>query len=143
MNVLDQFVKHTLKVKEYVRYTDDFFLVSSDRAALEQYILPIHTFLQERLFLTLHPHKIILRTFFQGIDFLGHVIFPGHRLIRTRTRRRMFRRLSQQIAEYRAGQRSRATLDAGLQSYLGVLSHANTYHVSQELHNLFWLLLTW
>ena len=34
LNELDQFVKHKLKVKYYVRYVDDFVLLNSDKNQL-------------------------------------------------------------------------------------------------------------
>jgi len=36
MNEFDQFMKHGLKVKNYVRYTDDFAIVVEDRDCLEK-----------------------------------------------------------------------------------------------------------
>src|SRR5205814_853268 len=35
MNEFDQFVKHELKIKQYIRYADDFVFLSHDRARLE------------------------------------------------------------------------------------------------------------
>jgi len=138
MNEFDQFVKHNLKVKNYFRYTDDFVIVARNREYLEQLLPHISEFLETKLALRLHPGKILTRPLYQGIDFLGYVVFPKHRLVRTKTRRRIFKKLKRRIAEYHLGRITKSTLEQSLQSYLGVLSHANSYKLSEELKNEFW-----
>ena len=135
LHELDNFVKQTLRQKHYLRYCDDFVIVSSQREELEALIQPIETFLQEQLRLTLHPKKIILRELRQGIDYLGYVLFLKHRLLRTRTKRRMKRRLKKRYADYLSGRISQGQMDQSLQSYLGILAHANTYRLAQSRKN--------
>jgi len=139
MNELDQFVKHRLKIKHYVRYTDDFALVSESPEELEKLLIPISEFLENELALTLHPDKSILHSMCQGVDFLGYVIFPKHRLIRAKTKHRIFRKMGERTEEYKLGNISALTLGQSLQSYLGVLSHANTHRLREKLLNQFWI----
>ncbi len=87
MNEFDQFVKHGLKIKNYVRYTDDFIIISQNEDYLKQIIPALQNFLSEKLELGLHPKKITIKKFHQGIDFLGYVNFPQHRLLRTKTKK--------------------------------------------------------
>ena len=141
LNEFDQFVKQKLKVKHYIRYTDDFVIVAEDKLYLESLIAPIRTFLSDRLSLELHPKKITIRKFHQGIDFLGYIVLPHHRLVYTKTRQRIFKKLKKRVREYKNGIISKRTLGQSLQSYLGVLSHANTYKLGQELKNQFWFWL--
>ena len=138
MNEFDQFVKHKLKVKNYVRYTDDFIITDTNRKYLEILLLKIDDFLQYYLKLTLHPKKITIRKLHQGIDFLGYVAFPKHRLLRTKTKQRIFKKMRQRIQEYNNGEITKTTLNQSLQSYLGVLSHANSYALREKLKNYFW-----
>ena len=84
LNEFDQFVKHVLKAKRYVRYVDDFVLVHQDRAQLELWLDQIRAFLRDRLNLDLKD-DIRLRPLQSGIDFLGYVVYPTH----TRVRRRV------------------------------------------------------
>ena len=114
MNEFDQFVKHDLKAKCYVRYADDFVIMSGNRAWLEQILVMIRNFLRERLALELHPNKISIQTLASGVDFLGWVHFPDHRVLRTATKKRMFRNL-----EIVSGK------PETVQSYLGMISHGN------------------
>ena len=119
MNEFDQFMKHTLKVKYYIRYADDFVIMSQDKLYLEKLLLEIQSFLYTKLKLTLHPDKIFLKTLASGVDFLGWVHFPDHRVLRTTTKRRMFSKLRDNPK------------DETIKSYLGLLQHGNTWKLQQ------------
>lgn len=142
LNEFDQFVKQILKVKHYIRYTDDLVIVAENKPYLENLIKPIRLFLSDELALELHPKKISIRKFNQGIDFLGDIVLPHHLLLRTKTKQRIFRKLKKRIEEYKIGVISKQTLGQSLQSYLGVLSHADAYELSNELKNQFWFWLS-
>ena len=117
MNEFDQFVKHRLKVKYYIRYADDFVIFSDDYEPLKRQIYPIRQFLKDKLNLELHPKKIFIKTFASGVDFLGWAHFPNHRILRTSTKRRMIKRMKATGSE------------STRQSYLGLLKHGNTYKI--------------
>jgi len=138
MNELDQFVKHTLRVKNYARYTDDFIIVSDNREYIEELLPRLQTFLLEKLRLELHPDKITINKFHEGIDFLGYVIFPYYKKLRSKTRKRIVRKIREKIENFHNNIISQHTLEQSLQSYLGVLSYANEYKFSQYLKNQFW-----
>jgi len=138
MNEFDQFMKHELHVKQYARYTDDFAIVSADRAYLESLLAPISDFLHTRLALGLHPKKVSIRKLYHGIDFLGYVFFEKHRLVRTKTRRRIFKKFRAKVAAYHAGLVSEDSLMSSLRSYLGVFSHADARRLEEELQNMLW-----
>ncbi|MEK7520009.1 MAG: RNA-directed DNA polymerase, partial [Patescibacteria group bacterium] len=116
MNEFDQFVKHTLKAKHYLRYADDFVVLSKNRAWLQGLIPQVNAFLLHHLCLTLHPNKVYITTLASGIDFLGWVHFPDHRVLRTATKRRMTRKLA----------RSDVSREV-VSSYRGLLHHGNTH----------------
>jgi RNA-directed DNA polymerase len=139
MNEFDQFVKHELMIKSYARYTDDFIIVSDSKLYLEQLVLIIREVLRDCLRLSLHPEKVTIQPYHRGVDFLGYIIFPHHRLMRVRTRKRMLKKIERRVEEYNQGLITEYLLNQSLQSYLGALSHANTYKLSQDLRNRFWL----
>lgn len=120
MNEFDQYVKHKLKAKYYIRYADDFVILSHDKAALENNLRYIVSYLKDKLKLSLHPDKVYIKTFSSGIDFLGWVNFSNHRVLRTTTRRRMFKKLSERSKD----------------SYLGMLRHGNGYKIKEKLLNI-------
>jgi len=140
MNEFDQFMKHELKVEHYARYTDDFIVVSRNREYLENLFKPINAFLKTKLKLSLHPNKVEILKCNRGIDFLGTVLLPYHRLIRKKTRKRMMRKLEDKIKLYKQGLVTKQSLEQSLKSYLGLLSHSDSYRLSLDLQNLFWFL---
>ncbi|MBI3888617.1 RNA-directed DNA polymerase [Candidatus Nomurabacteria bacterium] len=141
MNEFDQFIKHGLRVKCYVRYTDDFVIISNNYDYLKQLLAPISLFLKEKLKLELHPSKVSIRKYHQGIDFLGYVALPEHIKLRTKTERRIFTKLKKNVLSYKKEEIGKLRLYSSLQSYLGVLSHANAYKLGQKLQNKFWFWL--
>lgn len=136
MNELDQFMKHKLRVKHYARYTDDFVVVADSTDYLESLLPPMTDFLEEHLKIEMHPDKTSIRTLQSGVDFLGYVIRPHHRLMRTKTKRRILRKYKEKVRAYRAGEIDETKLNASLQSFSGALSHADTYKLQQKLKNL-------
>lgn len=141
MNKFDQFIKKELKVEYYARYTDDFLVVAGDRQYLEKLIDSIQIFLAGELKLTLHPDKMEIFKCHNGLDFLGYVIFPHYKLVRKRTVKRIFRKLQERVEMCKQGLISEESAKQSLNSYLGVLSHANTKMLREELINKFWFWL--
>ncbi len=121
MNEFDQFVKHDLKVRCYIRYADDWVILSENKSYLENLIPKISGFLKPQLRLSLHPDKVFIKTLASGVDFLGWVHFPHHRVLRTATKRRMIKRLRY------TNTKETAT------SYLGMLKHGNTYKLAKRI----------
>lgn len=121
MNELDQFVKHHLKIKYYIRYADDFVIFSENRNWLLGLLPQIDKFLRDKLHLTLHSNKVFVKTLASGVDFLGWVHFPDHRVLRTATKRRMFRRI-----------KAHPTPET-LNSYYGLLRHGNTHKIQLNI----------
>jgi retron-type reverse transcriptase len=136
MNELDQFMKHELRVTYYARYTDDFVVVADSIEYLESILPPIADFLTEHLKIEMHPDKTSIRTLQSGVDFLGYVIRPHHRLMRTKTKLRIYRKFKEKVRAYKTGEIDETKLSASMQSFLGALSHADTHKARQELKNM-------
>lgn len=122
MNEFDQFVKHKIKQKFYIRYADDFVFLYEDNRYLENLIPQISEFLGAELKLSLHPNKVFIKTFASGVDFLGWVHFPHHRVLRTATKRRML-----------ANSAIYAGDEAVVNSYKGLLLHGNGYKLASVI----------
>lgn len=127
MNEFDQFVKHKLKIKYYIRYCDDFVILSDNNEYLHDIISKTSSFLKQKLKLSLHSDKIEIRKHRQGIDFLGYVNFPYHRILRTKTKRRMFQKIEKRIKKLKHDEISKESFNQTFQSYLGVLKHCSSY----------------
>lgn len=88
LNELDQFVKRELKCRHYGRYVDDFYIVGNEKWELKAMIPVIRSFLNDRLKLTLHEKKIVLRDVRDGVEFVGgyvkpYRIYPTHRSVKS------------------------------------------------------------
>lgn len=119
MNEFDQYVKRELKVKHYIRYADDFVFLSEDKKYLGEMRQKVGDFLTRKLKLSLHPDKVFIKTLAGGVDFLGWVHFPNHKVLRTVTKRRIFRKVNEK----------------NVASYVGLLTHGNGYKLMQQIRN--------
>ncbi len=133
LNELDQFIKHKLRVKYYLRYCDDFVILGESWERLGELVVSIVRFLKENLKLSLHSDKIIIRKYHQGIDFLGYVSLPHYRALRTKTKRRMLKKITGRYQKLQQGLISKKSLNQSLQSYLGVLKHCRGYKIKQKI----------
>lgn len=120
LNELDRFAKFFLREQWYIRYCDDFIIIHHDQHHLINLVRQLRIFLTVRLSLTIHPDKIFLRSWGQGVDFLGYVVLPHAVILRSRTRRKIIERVNER----------------NLPSYLGICQHANAYGTSQLLRHL-------
>ncbi len=111
----------TLRAKYYMRYCDDFVILDRDRELLSSYIEKISDFLNASLKMELHPKKVSVGKYHRGVDFLGFVCFPHHRILRTKTKRRMLRKLGEGFNK-----------DSFI-SYLGLVKHSRSRGVRWEM----------
>lgn len=128
LDELDQFIKHNLKVKYYIRYCDDFVIIDQDIDKLRNFIIQINKFLNDKLKLTLHPNKISIRKVTQGIDFLGFVSMKNHVLLRTKTKKRIIKKIKKIVLD-----NDREKLEQCLPSYLGILSHVHGCAIEEKI----------
>lgn len=117
LNELDQFSKHALKTKYYIRYCDDFVFLHNSRELLRVHISMIQKFLKDKLSLELHPQKVEIRNLGSGVDFLGYVSLPRYRVLRTKTKHRLLTRVEPK----------------SLASYLGILSHCRGEKIRRRI----------
>jgi len=122
LNEFDRFVKQELLVKYYIRFADDFVILSTDKNYLADILARLDIFLYDILKLSLHPKKVFIKTYASGVDFLGWVHFPCHRQIRIVTKRRIIKRMA-------VGPKP-----ATISSYCGLLSHGDAHELRQRLN---------
>jgi RNA-directed DNA polymerase len=164
LNELDQFIKHSLKIKGYLRYVDDFIILGDNPQTLNKQRKAIQHFLLTHLKLELHPNKTVMQRCNQGVDVLGSIVFPSHRLSRQRSVRALRRQLAwfnwliypktaRQVPRppfgtwHRWSANHQALLASGvpspallqrilatINSYYGVFSHANTYRLRKHIY---------
>lgn len=141
LNELDQFIKHKLKVRHYIRYCDDFVIVAAGKKELDNLLPKIEVFLRLKLKLSLHDQKKVIRKYNQGIDFLGYIVLPFYILPRTKTRKRIYKKLQSKIVGLKESAITESSFNQTVASYLGFLKHFNSYRITRELGNQIWFWL--
>lgn len=96
LNELDQFVKHHLKARYYIRYSDDSVLLHEEEERLKKWKEEIGEFLKDKLRLELNGRRQKSGPISNGIDFLGYIVRPDYLLVR----RRVINRLKARLMRY-------------------------------------------
>jgi len=143
LNELDQFVKHTLKARYYVRYSDDFVLLHEDPKQLLAWREAIATFVQERLRLSLTDPLATPRLVSNGLNFVGYIVRPDYLLVRRRSVRKLKARMVQferrlvrragGCTVFRHDAETLEQLRATWASYRAHFKMANTFRLRQSL----------
>ncbi|MBT9513317.1 MAG: RNA-directed DNA polymerase [Acidovorax sp.] len=123
LNELDQHIKHRIGARHYTRYVDDMVLLHESADWLNDALDGINAFLPS-LGLALNPRKTVLQPIHRGIDYVGQVIKPWHRITRRRTVHAALARVSVMDA---------SDLFASSNSYLGLLRQASHSHHDRAL----------
>ena len=113
---LDLFVLQELRPGGYVRYMDDFALFDDDRTRLRAMLGRVRAYLREERGLELKEPATLLTRTAVGVPFLGLRVFPGTLRLRRRKIRRCRDLARRRMAEYLAGERDEASLQASLGS---------------------------
>lgn len=127
LNKLDQFAKHVLKITYYIRYMDDFIILSEDPAELREWLKRIEEFLRQELRLELNPKTTILAAK-NGIDFVGYVHYKDHKKIR----KDAMRRLKKTLKAFETGEMELEDFDRSITSRIGHIGHADTYILRKQ-----------
>lgn len=131
LNKLDQFVKHRLKAHYYIRYMDDFVILSPDINELRGWLREIEDFIHKELKLELNPKTTILCCN-NGVDFVGYRHRPTHRKVR----RDSVKRMKRKIRKYITGKLTKEELQKSLQSWTGHAEHADSYNLRAKINAL-------
>lgn len=152
LNELDQFVKHKLKAKYYMRYVDDFIILSKNKSDLIYYRNEISKFLKDKLFIEINTNKQILQSIDKGINWLGYIIKNDYILSRCRIVNNLKRKLNnfnKILEKFEYKHNSQMELDMfskypsmkiinkilqTINSYYGHFKHANTYKLRKTLY---------
>lgn len=134
LNELDQFVKHTLHIHEYVRYMDDFLFLCPDKDSAIKLKETVNVFLNKKLHLTLNkkskyfPSKM-------GVNFCGYRIFPTHMLLRNSSKRKIKRNIRKWNKKYREKTLNIERTMQRINSWKGHASHCNSFYLTNKIIN--------
>ncbi len=132
-NILDQYIKHELRCKLYLRYMDDFLLIAVDKDTASRWLHGIQKLL-DQTGLVLNPKTRIMPSA-QGVPFLGYRIWADHRRVLRDNVVSGHRRMRRDIKNVRAGELDGSVAVDSLRSWFAHLAHADTYSLRKSLWN--------
>lgn len=117
LNALDQYIKKELRCRFYVRYNDDFVIVSDSKEWLKEIRIKIIYFIKNKLLLDIPMEKTSLRKIDWGVDFLGFTVLSKAILLRNKTKNKMFDNINSN----------------NIHSYFGILNRCNSYNLKRKI----------
>lgn len=133
LNVLDYFCKEVLRIKFYIRFMDDFIILSNNKKYLSFILGKITKFINSILKLNLNNRTQIFLTYKRYIDFLGYRIKFDHRILRKyniqRVRKR-FRKFANLLSKNFITFES---IKSNIASWIGYSKHADSYVVRNQI----------
>lgn len=131
MNELDHYIKSELKIRDYIRYCDDFCLFHNDKAVLREASKKVKAFIEDRLLLRFS--KCELFPVSQGVDFLGYRHFKKYILLRKSTAKRVRKRLKRLPDQRERGKITDEQFMSSVGSTYGWMRWANSHNLSMKL----------
>ena len=132
LNDFDWFVVRELGCSAYLRYVDDFALFSHSKAQLRDWRQRlIDRLARERLLL--HEQQAQVVPTWQGMPWLGFVLYPNRRHLKQRKVLNFSRRYRALVADYRAGRCSFAELSAHVHGWIAHARHGHTEALRAQL----------
>jgi retron-type reverse transcriptase len=126
LNELDYFIKNKLFIKSYIRYVDDFVIISENKKELQSYKKSINEFL-ETLGLELHPDKSKIIGLEKGVGFLGFRIFYYFKLLKNSNLQQFKRKLELFKKQFNGNLKDYDSIYASMEGWLAYTKTANTY----------------
>jgi len=141
LNELDQFVKHELKCRYYLRYMDDFVVFGRDRVWLKQTEQAIIAFCESKLQLALHL-KGGIKNYNEGLGFLGFKIYRKHKMLKGVSLNRFLRNFQVKKKLQNAGMIDDKALQRSVNSWKNHSSFGDTHRLHWFLQNKYKMKLT-
>lgn len=114
--------------EHYMRYMDDFVIISEDLEQLKRWEKQIEIFLADVLKLQLNPKTTIVYAK-NGVDFVGYRHWNSTKKIR----KDAMRRLKRLMKNFKDGTITEEFFDKSFTSRIGSIKHADTYNLVQKI----------
>lgn len=140
LHELDHYAKHTLRVKNYVRYMDDVVVIHHDKDYLHDLCSKFTDFLNDELRLEVNDKTQVFPISIKhgrALDFLGYRIWPTHRLIRKNSAKRMTRSLKQFTKLYAINKLSLEKIEQSVRSWVAHCSYASSHKIRSAVLSRF------
>ena len=138
---MDHFIKEKLRAKFYIRYMDDFLIISHDREFLEMCMKEITEYLTGLRF-TVNEKKTRIYRLKEGIDFLGFTFSltkTGKVLMQIRTEnvKRQRRKLVRLVKRSRSGMIPKEKVDESYAAWRNHASKGNSFLLLQRMDSYY------
>ena len=133
LNESDQFAKHVLRARYYIRYMDDFLFLNDNKKKLHEIKKQVQEFLEDKLKLELHSKKANIFPADKGIDFLGYQVFGNYRLLRKSTVKRFIKRTKIYQKKLRKNEMTKTKFNQSIQSWLAYAKFGNSHQLRRNL----------
>ena len=132
-NLIDECMSNGWKgiiwdAEHYMRYMDDFVIISEDLEQLKRWEKQIEIFLADVLKLQLNPKTTIVYAK-NGVDFVGYRHWNSTKKIR----KDAMRRLKRLMKNFKDGTITEEFFDKSFTSRIGSIKHADTYNLVQKI----------
>ncbi|MDD2646839.1 MAG: reverse transcriptase/maturase family protein [Patescibacteria group bacterium] len=133
LNELDKFVKHTLHLRYYLRYMDDFLILAYTKQEAWRLKTEIEQFLKYRLKLSLNSKRSTVTPVFKGLNFLGYVVFPDHCLLRPATVKRYTKKARARLRKFGERFLISPEFKKSWASWDGYAKFASSWHLRKKI----------
>lgn len=124
MNEFDQYAKRKLKVKYYLRYADDIFMILNGKNIAKEVLSRSKAFIKERLLMDFAKGKCYTSNLKKtAIIGLGYKIYPTHILIKSTNKRKIKRACSKELTR---------DVERSIRAFNSYLSVANSFRMAQK-----------
>ena len=129
LDPLDQFITRSLGCRAYARYVDDMVLFHADKRVLAAWGQAVRDFASQRLRLRLHRHSAQPQPTQAGVPWLGQVLYPTHRRLKSRKVVAATRHLTRAWQAWRSGETDFDAFDARVQGWVAHARQADSWHI--------------
>lgn len=131
LHELDHFIVHDLHLKYYVRYMDDFIIMSSQKEKLKEALILIRQMLEDKYKLKISDKKTKIVSIKNGFDFLGYTFkVINHKTI-VKIKRSNIKKIKRNIKQLnRDLQNNRVSLN---RAFCSVMTYENCYQFGDNI----------
>ena len=129
---MDHFVKEQLRVRDYLRYADDFVLFGNDNRELADRRTGIEEY-AGGLRLRIHRERALVRPTRDGIGFLGFRVFPDRLKLKRENVKRFVKRFRWQRKRLRQGALTIPDVTRSVQGWVAHAQHAQSARLREKV----------
>jgi len=85
----------------------------------------------------LHSNKVSIRKINSGIDFLSYVCLPHRKILRTRTKRRILKKVEEIMNSFDRGIINEKVFSSKINSYFGIIKHCKGEKIKEQINRIF------